>query len=68
MAAGGLKSFQGGGVEISMPARADVALWKDKNGTWRGVLHDWDGPVPAALSVITGDWSRVAVPVALKEK
>ena len=46
MAAGGLKTFRGGGIEISMPIRADVALWKDRNGAWQGILQGHDGAVP----------------------
>jgi hypothetical protein len=62
MAAGGLKSFKGGGMSIELPERADVALWRDAKGKWHGVLQDWTKPVPAALTAITAEWQRLAVP------
>ena len=66
MAAGGLKSFQGGGVNISVPTRADVALWKDKNGVWQGVLQDYEGAVPENLAEICTNWLRLEVPTPLE--
>lgn len=63
MAAGGLKSFQGGGVEIAMPTRADVALWKGKNGTWQGILQGYEGAVPKALTTLCKNWIRLTIPV-----
>ena len=63
MAAGGLKSFQGGGVEIAMPARADVALWKNKNGTWQGILQGYQGAVPENLAILCKNWTRLKIPV-----
>lgn len=65
MAAGGLKSFRGGGLTIELPERADVALWRDNQGQMHGVLQDWTGPVPATLAVITDDWLRLAIPTPL---
>ncbi len=62
MAAGGLKSFQGGGLEIVMPTRADIALWKDANGTWRGVLQGYPGAVPESLASFCKNWTRLKVP------
>ena len=66
MAAGGLKSFQGGGVNISMPTRADVALWKDKNGVWQGALQDYEGAVPETLAKLCTNWLRLEVPTPLE--
>lgn len=62
MAAGGLKSFRGGGVSIGLPERVDVALWRDDRGRMRGVIQGWTGPIPAALTALTADWLRLAVP------
>ncbi len=67
VAAGGLRLFAAGDLRIELSRRADLALWRDLESKWQGVLHGWDGPVPAALTTITDDWSRVSVPVALKE-
>jgi hypothetical protein len=65
MAAGGLKSFRGGGTSIELGQRIDVAVWRDDQGQMHGVLQDWTGPVPASLSAITGHWLRLAVPKPL---
>ena len=65
LAAGGLRRFKAKTMEIELPQPADVALWHDSNGRWHGVLQDWTGPVPAALSAVTGDWLRLAVPKPL---
>jgi hypothetical protein len=62
MAAGGLNAFMGGGIEIIMPTRADVALWKDENGVWQGVLQDFDGEVPEVLKKLCKNWIRLKVP------
>ncbi|MCF7972844.1 MAG: hypothetical protein K9N55_03415 [Phycisphaerae bacterium] len=67
MAAGGLQSFQGGGIDISMPIRADVALWKDKNGAWQGVLQGYEGVVPEALTTLCQNWTRLKVPIPAQE-
>ncbi len=66
LAAGGLKSFTTGGMSIELPRRADVALWHDDQGQMHGVLQDWAGPVPAALTAITGNWLRLSVPKQLE--
>ncbi len=63
MAAGGLKVFEGGDVEISMPARVDIALWKDKNGVWQGVLQDNKAAVPENLESLCKSWTLLKVRV-----
>jgi hypothetical protein len=66
LAAGALKSFRGGGVSLDLPQRIDLALWRDAEGKWHGVLQDWTGPVPAALLAFTRDWLRLRVPRPLE--
>lgn len=66
MAAGGLKSFKGGGIEITMPNRADVALWKDESGVWQGVLQGYNGEVPENLESLCKNWTRLKVPERLQ--
>jgi hypothetical protein len=44
---------------------ADVALWRDSRGMLRGVLQGWGGPTPAALTILTSNWLRLAVPTPL---
>ncbi len=67
MAAGGLKSFRGGGVSIDLPERVDVALWHDDRGRMRGVIQGWSVPIPAALTAITVDWLRLAMPAPFEQ-
>ena len=63
LAAGGLKSFKAGNLEILLNNRTDLALWKNPGGKWEGVIQGWDGAIPDALLQITPDWSRLNVPV-----
>jgi len=65
LAAGGLKSFAAGKVRIELAEPADVALWRDEKGSWRGVLQGHEGPVPEALLALTKDWLRLDVPPPL---
>jgi hypothetical protein len=63
LAAGGLKSFKAGNLEIRLNDRTDLALWKNTGGKWQGVIQGWDGPLPDALMQITSNWNRLNVPV-----
>jgi hypothetical protein len=63
LAAGSLKSFRTGDFELTLDERADLALWKDDQGNWRGLLQGWSGEIPPALRRITDHWERVALPV-----
>ena len=70
MAAGGLRAFDGGGLSIQLDERADIALWRNADGQWQGVLQEGvlqgaHGPLPSALSAITADWTRLRLPVPL---
>ncbi len=66
LAAGGLKSLHAGDVKIDLAERVDVALWRDSQGRFHGVLQDCAGPVPEPLAKLTDDWLRLAVPVPIK--
>ncbi|HUT24400.1 MAG TPA: hypothetical protein VM492_08675, partial [Sumerlaeia bacterium] len=68
MVAGGLKRFRAGALEIVLDRRVDVALWRDDDGQMRGVLQDWEGPVPASLTALTPHWLRLEVPPPRGEK
>lgn len=61
-AAGGLRHLDAGAFRLDLPARADVAIWRDPQGRMHGVLQGWDGAVPEALTAVTDDWLRLAVP------
>ena len=67
LAAGGLKRFAVGKTTIELPQRIDVALWKDKEGVWQGVLQDYEGDVPKDLAALCKHWIRLQVPEPLKE-
>ena len=67
MAAGGLRKLHAGDVDITLPVRADVALWRGTDGRWHGVLQDFQGAVPPPLAALTQDWLRLAVPPVLAE-
>lgn len=63
VACGGLKSFRGGGVTITLAERTDMAAWRDATGKWHGLLQDHAGAVPSDLAALTADWKRLAIPV-----
>ena len=65
LAAGGLKAFEGGGVNIDLAGRVDVAIWRDAGGKIRGVIQGWNGPIPPALTAITKDWLPLRLPKPL---
>jgi len=65
MAAGGLKSFKAGEMTIELDQRADVALWRDANGRWQGILQGYQGDVPEPLMNITKNWTRLRLPTPL---
>lgn len=62
LAAGGLKSFQSGALSLELAERTDVALWRDREGQWQGVLQGFEGPLPESLEKITRTWTRLSVP------
>jgi len=65
MAAGGLKLLVCGDMRIELPERMDMALWRNRQGQWQGVLQGHSGPVPDALTQLTTNWSRLRLPVPL---
>jgi len=67
LAAGGLRQFKAGSLEIDLPCRADLAIWTDAQGTVHGVLQDWQGPIPEPLTALTTDWLRLALPLPVRE-
>ncbi len=63
LVAGGLKSFKAGDLEILLDERADLALWINQSGEFEGVIQGWKGDIPPQLMGITGNWTRLGVPV-----
>lgn len=68
LAAGGLKYFSGGDLEIELDKRIDLALWKDKEGKWQGVVQDWNEEIPSSLLTLTQEWGYLASPPPLSPK
>jgi hypothetical protein len=66
MAAGGLKSFRAGELAVDLAERADVALWRDRDGRWQGLLQGYDREVPEPLRRLTSRWIRLRLPVPLE--
>lgn len=65
LAAGGLKYFKVGNFEIKLNKRVDIAIWKDQQNKWKGVLQGWMDPIPTELLDITENWIRLNIPVPL---
>jgi hypothetical protein len=67
MAAGGLKYFKAGGLDVKLDEPVDVALWRTDNGGFKGVIQGLKGKIPRQLLTLTKDWTRLSVPVPLPE-
>ncbi len=67
MAAGGLKLFKTGNLKIELKERIDLALWKDNQDHWTGVIQGLKGEIPLELKAITPNWTRINLPVPLSE-
>ena len=67
LAAGGLKSFRSGNMEILLDDRLDLALWINQSGEYEGVIQGWKGDIPPQLKEITRNWERLDVPVPYSE-
>jgi len=65
LAAGGLKFFKTGDFVIQLDRGVDVALWRDDNGKFEGVIQGLKGKIPLPLLAITKDWVHLSVPVPL---
>ena len=62
MACGGLKKFAGGGLDLALDERLDVALWRTPDGSWQGAVAGLTGAIPEPLAALTSDWQRVREP------
>lgn len=62
LAAGGLKYFKVKNFEIKLAERQDMALWKDSEGRWQGVVQGDNKVIPDALKKITGNWTYLMAP------
>lgn len=62
LAAGGLKELRTDKFNLNLYERVDLALWKNKQGAWEGLLQGWTGNIPASLLDITSNWHRIDLP------
>ncbi len=62
LAAGSLKSFQSEKFELILDKRVDLALWKGKDGKWKGIVQGYEGDIPKKLLSITKNWERIKLP------
>jgi len=62
LAAGGLSRFRGGGLELQLEPPLDLAVWREGNGPWRGVLQNAGPAIPVALTRLTTNWMFLASP------
>lgn len=67
LAAGGLKYFKIQNFSIHLDKRVDLALWRNDNGGFSGVVQGLKGEIPPQLLSITKDWMRISIPVPLPE-
>ncbi len=68
IATGGLKRFHGPNLDIELPTRIDLALWRDQDHVWHGVVRGLDGTIPEVLSRLTHDWFRLELPIPIQPK
>jgi hypothetical protein len=65
VACGGLRRFQFENTFIDLPERIDMAMWRDEEGQWQGVVQGYSGQLPEALLRLTKKWIRLCLPVIL---
>jgi hypothetical protein len=64
MAVGSLKKFKCQKVEITLPTDSDIdiAIYKDEQGIYQGVIQGHTGGVPESLMAITSNWQKLELP------
>jgi hypothetical protein len=63
LAASELKRFEGGGIALKLENPADIALWKNADGSWNGVLQAAENRLPKELADLPNtQWKFLAVP------
>lgn len=63
-AAGGLSYLRAPGLELKLSQPLDMALWRDAQGEWRGVVQDHNGvpELPHCLTGLTRHWKHLSLP------
>ena len=63
LAAGGLSRVGGGGFDLTLPEPLDLALWRNAQGTWHGVVQGLGTlQLPEPLRPLAADWRFLSVP------
>lgn len=63
LAASELKRFEGGGIVLNPEYPVDVALRKNADGSWNGILQATDNRLPNGLDVLPNtQWKFLAIP------
>ena len=65
LAAGGLRSFSSGTFALQIKEPLDLAIWKDENEIWHGVIQGAKGKIPVELLEITKDWVQLEIPTPM---
>ena len=64
LAASELKRFEGGGVTLTPEYPVDVALRKNVDGSWSGVIQAMENRLPKGLDALpNAQWKFLAKPV-----
>ncbi|MHB0997719.1 MAG: hypothetical protein ACYC27_00620 [Armatimonadota bacterium] len=61
-AAGGLKKFRYGSIDIELETPLDLVLMRDSKGKMSGIVQGLTGKLPNQLLFITGDWLILDAP------
>ena len=67
LAAGGLKFIETGNFKINPDKRVDIAIRKNKQDEWEGIIQCCDTDIPQQLLNITQNWTRLKVIIPLDE-
>lgn len=63
LAAGGLKSLETDKFKLCLDERLDLAIWKNEEGDWHGVIQGLKGEIPRSLLAITSNWKYLDLPM-----
>ncbi|MDD3061882.1 MAG: hypothetical protein PHX50_03485 [Massilibacteroides sp.] len=67
LSAGGLKLFKSKKLKILLEERIDLALWRNKDGSFEGIIQGYEGEIPQSLLTITNKWTRLQLPSPVEE-
>jgi hypothetical protein len=63
IAAGGLTFFKAGDFVVKLDEETDLALWKNDDGQFEGVIQGVTAKIPSQLLAITKNWKQSKVPI-----